>query len=278
MGDFANGIVFGIDPVAVQVGPLVLRWYGVFVALGIAVGIYVVLAEGRRRGLGEDSLYTCALWAILAGIVGARLLHVIDQADFYLQNPGLSLSLGQGGLAMWGAILGGVLATIVYGRLRHLPVARIFDAAAPALVVGQMIGRIGSLINGDAWGSTTNLPWGFIYTSPEALMPPTSLGVPTHPYPLYEIIWGLATLGVLLLLRGWLRTDGLLFLVYLVVYSVGRFSLSFVREEPLALMGFQQAQVIAVITLALALPVLVYRLIVYEMLAHHEQAARAVEA
>src|SRR4051794_10908069 len=120
-----------VDPVLVQVGSVVVRWYGLAIATGIALGIYVALREARRLGIGEDPTYNCALWGVFGAIVGARLFHVVDRIDFYLQNPGAILALQQGGLAIWGGIFGGLAAGALYCRIAKLPVARVADAAAP---------------------------------------------------------------------------------------------------------------------------------------------------
>lgn len=260
MQDYAAGIVIAIDPVAVRLGPVSLRWYGVLIALGITAGLYLALREARRRGMDEDAVYSAALWAIVAGVLGARLFHVVDKLDYYLQNPYLLISLGQGGLAMWGGIFGGLLAVWLYSRRHGLPALRLADAATPGLLVGQMIGRIGSLVNGDSWGAPTNLPWGVVYTHPDAALPAMSQGIPTHPYPAYELLWCLLVLGLVWPWRNRLSVDGVLFAAYLLLYSAGRFFLTFVREEGAFLFGLQQAQVVAAATFLVVLPWLVWLL------------------
>jgi len=258
--DYVGGIVIGIDPVILRLGPVSLRWYGLMIALGLTAGLYLALREARRKGLDEDVVYSGALWSILGGIVGARLFHVVDKLDFYLQNPYLLISVGQGGLAIWGGILGGLLVATVYARRRGLPALRLADVATPGLLLGQMIGRVGCLINGDSWGSPTSLPWGIVYVHPDASLPAASQGIPTHPYPAYEILWDLLIFGLLWRLRGRLQVDGALFAVYVLLYSAGRFALTFVREEGAFLFGLQQAQVVAAGAFLVALPFLVYLL------------------
>jgi phosphatidylglycerol:prolipoprotein diacylglycerol transferase len=258
--EFTEGFVIGIDPVLFRLGPISLRWYGVMIALGITVGVYLALREARRKGVDEDVVYSAALWSILGGIVGARVLHVVDKLDFYLQNPAHLFSLAPGGMAIWGGVLSGLLVMNVYARSRHLSALRLADIAAPGLLLGQVVGRIGNLINGDAWGAPTSLPWGLVYVHPDAMLPPASVGIATHPYPLYEIAWGLLVFGLLWQLRERLQVDGALFAIYVLLYSAGRFALTFVREEGLFLFGLQQAQVIAAGVFLVALPFLVYLL------------------
>jgi phosphatidylglycerol:prolipoprotein diacylglycerol transferase len=249
-----GGIVIAVDPVLFQVGELAVRWYGLMIALGIALGVAVALREARRVGVSEDATYSCALWGTLGALVGARLFHVLDRVDFYLQNPAAALAVQQGGLAVWGAVIGGLAAGSLYCRLAGLSTARISDLAAPALLVGQIVGRVGSLVNGDAYGAAFDAPWSLVYVHEAALIP--DLGEPTHPYPLYEMAWNAVVLGLLWRWRLRPLPPGTLFALYLALYAVGRFALSFVRQEALVVVGLHQAQLIAIVVLAASIPVL----------------------
>ncbi len=250
-------LVIAIDPVIVRLGPLAVRWYGLMIALAIALGVSLALREARRKGLDEEKAYATALWGVVGAIVGARLFHVVDRLDFYLQNPTLILAVQQGGLAIWGGIIGGLAGGLLYARLSRLPLLPALDAAAPGLLLGQTVGRLGCIINGDAAGGPSTLPWSFVYVHPDALAP--ELGQPTHPYPVYEMLWNALVLGLLWRLRLRPQADGLVFLTYLSLYALGRFFLTFVRQEQVVLLGLQQAQVISLVVFLVATPLLLWR-------------------
>lgn len=246
-------ITIGLDPNLPTLGPLTPTWHGLFTLLAVVAGIAVALILARRAELPEEQVYATALWGIPGGIIGARLVHVIDQWPYYAANP--AAILGLSGTSLYGALLGGALAGALYARVKGFPVGRMADVAAPAMLVAQIIGRIGCLINGDAYGSPTSLPWGIVYTHPNAAAP---LGVAGHPAPAYEILWDLIVLGVLWRLRGKAGKPGALFFLYLVLYSAGRFFITFWRENTVVAMGLQQAHIIALLIMAVGLPALLY--------------------
>ncbi len=244
-------ITIDIDPVVFAS----IRWYGIFLALAIAVIVVWAWRAAKRAGISEEVIYTGALYAIPAGIVVSRLLHLIDLQvtgrENYFVHPGRIIGLE--GLTIFGAILGATLATWVYSRMKGLSFGRLVDLAAPGIVLGQAIGRVGCTINGCCYGTPTNLPWGFVYLHENSYAP---LGVPFHPTTVYEIFCHLIIFGVLLGLRGRLKPDGSLFLIYFTLFSIVRFSLSFLRDGTAFLGGFQQAQIIALLVLAVTIPLL----------------------
>lgn len=253
-----KGIVINVDPVIMRFGNLELRWYSLLIMVAVIVAAVVAMREVRKRGIRPDEVLSLLPWLLIAGLVGARLFHVVDRWEYYAGNPLLIFQLQQGGLAIWGALVGGAIATVVYARVRHLSLGCLADAMVPALLTAQIIGRFGCIINGDAYGGVTSLPWGFIYVHPNALIPANLVGVPTHPYPVYEIIWNALTLALLLRTGRHLKKDGLLFLGYLAMYSLGRFTLSFVRQENIWFWGLQEAQVLAMVVMVVSATLLIY--------------------
>lgn len=247
-----------LDPNLLAIGNYVVAWHGIFTFLAVVAALVMAVKLSPKAGLLKDDIYAVALWAIPGGIVGARLFHLIDYWEFYLANP--TLILGFQGTSIYGAILGGAGAGALYARLKGLPVGRIADLVAPALLVAQIIGRIGCVINGDAYGSPTDLPWGLIYTHPKAFLPPNWIGtVSTHPTPVYEMIWdGIVLFAVWRLWRR-LRPEGSLFVFYLTMYSFGRFFLTFLRQDRVIVAGLQEAHLISLLVLLIGVPYLAYR-------------------
>ncbi len=245
-------IRFGLDPIIVQFGHLQIGWYGVFIGLGIAVAVWLTAREAKRRGILPDAIYDGALWVVIAGIIGARLFHVIDNWTFYAANP--AAIFGTAGLAIYGALIAGVTALLIYTMLRKLPFWRMLDAAAPAIPLAQAIARIGCFINGDNYGVPTNppLPWNVTWANPNAMVPDRTVAY--QPAQLYEGLWDLVVFAIVWRLRTRVKTDGVLFLIYATLYSFGRFFISFVREDNIYFWNLRQAQIIALAVMLVAIP------------------------
>ncbi|MBI4303240.1 MAG: prolipoprotein diacylglyceryl transferase [Chloroflexi bacterium] len=253
-----NGIVINIDPMALQIGHFMLNWYSIIVMLAVIAAVVISVRESKRKGISTETIYSLVPWVLVGGIVGARLFHVIDRWENYAANPLQAFALWQGGLAIWGALAGGGLAAVIFARLKQIPFGLLADTLVPGLLVAQIIGRFACIIDGDAVGGATTLPWAFTYVNPNAMVPAGLLGVPVHPYPVYDQLWNLAGLAIALKLRRRLKTDGLLFLSYLSIYAVGRFVFTFVRQEKIWFWGLQEAQVVAIAILVISVAAIFY--------------------
>ena len=254
-------ITINIPPVLFSLGPFVLSWHGLFIVIAIIAAVWLSSRLCVRAGLSADQLFSIAIWAVPGGVIGARLVHVIDYWDVYIARPATIFALWEGGLAIWGAILGGIITTIVYAWVRRFSIAAYMDQIAPGLILAQAIGRIGDIINGEHFSALTNLPWAVVYTHPDS---PAFGRLPSHPAVAYEMLLDLLILGILFRMWGKLRPDGALFLVYLILYSVGRFFLSFLRlDSNTVFLWLNQPQWICLIVLAVAVPLLVYRRAAY---------------
>jgi phosphatidylglycerol:prolipoprotein diacylglycerol transferase len=250
------------DPILAQLGPFELGWHGILTALALFVG--VLFAERLARGKLPDGMVTSVVpWAVVGAIIGARLFHVADHWSFYSAAPLSILAVWEGGIAVYGAFIGGVVAGVGYALLHGFPVRQLLDVAAPAMLLGQAIGRIGCFINGDATGAACGSPAcaliSVTYTNANDLLPDQLRGVPTHPYPLYEIAGCLLVLAVLWMIRPRLQQQpGTLFLAGMAGYAVVRFVLAIFRDENIVAFGLQQAQILSLATMLLAVGMLVW--------------------
>ena len=156
-------ITISIDPVIFSIGHVMIRWYSLIVTLAIVVGVGIAWREAKRKGLAEKHFTDALIWVIAAGLIGARLFHVIDHwSHEYAANPIRALYIWEGGLAIWGAVIGGGIAVAVFAWRHKLPLGRLLDIAAPGLVLGQAVGRAACVITGDAMGRPTTGPFGFV--------------------------------------------------------------------------------------------------------------------
>lgn len=248
-------ITVSIDPIIFSIGHFHLRWYSVIVMLAIGIAFWLVTREAVRKGFSKEAIYDLAVWVVMGGLIGARLFHVIDHwPDVFSKDPGRIFAVWEGGLAIWGGIVGGFVPLVIYGRRQRWNLARLLDAFAPGVVLGQAIGRFACIITGDSVGKPTSGPFGLAYTSPEAMVP--QLGVFYTPTPVYEILLNTAIFAVLWRLRKPNLPDGALFLIYLSLYSIGRFFITFMSSYREFAFGLNQAQVMSLIGLIIALPLL----------------------
>jgi phosphatidylglycerol:prolipoprotein diacylglycerol transferase len=245
----------GIDPTIAEFGSFAIGWHGVLMFLGIVVGVVLTLRLAKKAGLAEDTIITGAIFAVVLGLIGARLVHVIDSWEIYSKDLVKILAFHEGGLAWYGGLIGGIVAVVIYARVKKFSLGRFADAAAPGVILGLSIGRIGCTINGDAAGTPTSLPWGLVYTHPDSFAP---LWVSTHPAPVYEILWNIAVVGLLLWLRGKIKPEGSIFLVMLAAYSFGRFIISWSRDEGAVLGPLHQSHIISLVLFVVAVGLLIY--------------------
>ncbi len=246
-------ITIDIDPIAFSIGPFSIAWYGIFVALAVLTLVSCSLWQVRGDSkVSRDTIINMALVGIPSGIIFSRLLHILDRWDYYSQH--LGEIIGGSGLTIWGAVLGATLGVWVFSLIRKHPFGYVTDLVAPGIILAQAIGRIGCIINGCCYGVHTDIFCAIVYTNPESLGP---IGVAVHPTQFYEIIYNLIVFGVLLKLKGKFTSDGSLFLIYLSLYSLWRFGIDFIREGNPLLFGLHEAQLISIVVLAIAIPILV---------------------
>jgi len=246
------------DPFIFHLGGLAPRWYGVLLAAGILIAILVTRRQLALRGRDPALAGEVAVWAVPFGVVGARLYHVVTDWSAFSGHLGNIPRIQQGGLGIYGAILGGALGAAIGARRAGVPLLVILDCTAPGTALAQALGRFGNYANQELFGGPTNLPWG-LEIDP-AHRPAKYLNDATfHPTFLYESIWDLIVMVVLLrVARRWRRhPPGYVLALYLALYSLGRFFVEGLRVDPAHEIGpFRLNQVVAAVVFALSLAVL----------------------
>ena len=250
-----------IDPVAIALGPLQVHWYGVIIGLAIILALYIAIRETEKRGLDKDVFMDLMLWAIPIAILSARLYYVIFEWNYYSQNPGEIIAIWNGGLAIHGALIGGVITAIVFTKKRQVSFWQLVDIAAPSIILGQAIGRWGNFINQEAHGGEVTRAFLENLQLPEFIINQMYInGAYYHPTFLYESIWNFVGFILLILLRKVNLRRGEMFLSYVIWYSVGRFFIEGMRTDSLMLTeSLRMAQTISAVLIIAAVVVLLYR-------------------
>ena len=228
------------SPVIFEAGPFALRYYGLFIALGIVVATWLTGRELERKGydgvLALDSLF----YIVPLGFVGARAYHVITDYDLYAGDPFPAVfEVWNGGLGIYGGVVGGFIGLLIFARIRGISPLMLADAIAPGLVLAQAIGRWGNYFNQELFGRPSDLPWA-IRIAPENRPVEFADAEAFHPTFLYESIWNaLVCLALLWIARRFAERlrNGDLFLLYMSLYSVGRFFVESLRIDPAFLIG-----------------------------------------
>ncbi|MDA1189391.1 MAG: prolipoprotein diacylglyceryl transferase [Chloroflexi bacterium] len=257
-------IEIGIGPnlVDVQAGiHWLISWHGFFSFIAVGTAVYLVGRWAPMRGIDPDVIYSIALWAIIGGFIGARFVHVIDNWSIYSGNVGQMFAIWSGGVGVWGGILGGFIGGAIYAYINKHPIGVIADLTAPAMLIVQTIGRLGDIVNGEHCAKATDWFIGFVWTNPDSLASSCANGVGSgvHPVIAYEMIWNMIALGIIWKLRGRIKPDGMLYALYLALYSIGRFAVTFARDDKVWALGMQEAHYIALVTLAITVPLLAFK-------------------
>lgn len=239
-------------PIFLRLGAVTIRFYGIMMAAGFVAAIYIARKESLRKGLGPGCVVDFASYAIISGIVGARLYYVMLNIGYFWGQPLDIIKLWQGGLAFHGGILGGFLTGIWFAAKRKIPFWKFADIVAPGLILAQAIGRAGCFLNGCCYGRETTVPWAVTFRHPESS---ALLNVPLHPAQLYEMAGNLGIFFFLWGIRKKKMPDGYVFLLYAITYSLLRFGIEFFRADSMYPGGLNLAwaQVMAVVTIAAAL-------------------------
>ena len=252
-------------PILFQFGPLTIYSFGAFMALAALSAAWVVHAELKRRGYNTELASTIVFAAAIGGLLGARLLFIIEEWDNFLAAP-VNYILTGAGFTWYGGFLGGVIAVSWVIKKHKIPWLVGADIAAPALALAYGVGRIGCHVAGDGdWGKITDVPWGVAYTRAIIGWADPNTGIPyppgvrVHPTPIYEFIEGVIVFGILWSLRKRNYTPGTIAWLYLILGGIARFVVEFWRINPSLAFGLSEAQWFSLILIILGFILLVTR-------------------
>ena len=255
-------IEIALDPNIIKIGGVLITWHGLFTAVGIFVGLNIVLRLTRIRHLDEDIIYTLALVAIPSGILGARGLFVIEHWSYFSKTPSEIIRINEGGISIWGALLAGVIVTVCFAKWRQYPLRNLLDITGLGMIIGLAIGRVGDLINGEHLAKATELPWGVVYTDPDSPAFAHSLAFGAHhPATTYEMLALAAVFFVLLpIFLGFLNQwAGITFALVAISYALIRYFLTEIRlDSPAVFNDFLAPQIIAGVIILIIVPIMIF--------------------
>lgn len=259
------GIVFNyIDPVAFNLGPLSVRWYGIIIAIGILLGYFVAQRALVKAGLHKDTLVDIIFYSALFGFIAARIYFVIFQWPYYAENPGEIIKIWHGGIAIHGGLIGGFIAGVIVCKVKNLNPFQIGDIVAPSIILAQGIGRWGNFMNHEAHGGPVSRAFLEQLHLPNFIIENMYInGQYYHPTFLYESIWDVAGFIILVNIRKHLKL-GETFFLYLTWYSIGRFFIEGLRTDSLMLTSnIRVAQLVSILLILISISLIVYRRIKY---------------
>ncbi|HDC5676867.1 TPA: prolipoprotein diacylglyceryl transferase [Staphylococcus aureus] len=260
-----GGIVFNyIDPVAFNLGPLSVRWYGIIIAVGILLGYFVAQRALVKAGLHKDTLVDIIFYSALFGFIAARIYFVIFQWPYYAENPGEIIKIWHGGIAIHGGLIGGFIAGVIVCKVKNLNPFQIGDIVAPSIILAQGIGRWGNFMNHEAHGGPVSRAFLEQLHLPNFIIENMYInGQYYHPTFLYESIWDVAGFIILVNIRKHLKL-GETFFLYLTWYSIGRFFIEGLRTDSLMLTSnIRVAQLASILLILISISLIVYRRIKY---------------
>lgn len=245
------GISMNINPVAFSLWGKDVYWYGILIAVGILAGLLVSTRLSKKEGLPDDTVIDVAIWSTPIAIICARLYYCIFSWDQYADNPWKIFYIWEGGIAIYGAVIGAVITAYLYCRVKKLSWRKVFDVCIVGVLTGQAIGRWGNFVNKEAYGTATNLPWRMeIYSGSQLIS--------VHPTFLYESLWNFIGIFVLLYINKRKKQDGETFFSYLIWYGIGRAFIEGLRTDSLYWGALRISQVVAVVTAIFGMCAIVY--------------------
>lgn len=240
------GLEFTINRVAFTVFGKEIYWYGIIICVGFILAALYLNFRVKKFGFTSDNLIDCMIICVPVGVVCARLYYVVFEWEYYSQHPAEIVAVWNGGIAIYGAVIGVLIALFAYSRFKKLSFAGLCDMAALGLLIGQCIGRWGNFINGEAHGGTTLLPWRMTIDA----------GSPVHPTFLYESLWNLVGFIALHFISKKRKFEGEIALLYVAWYGLGRAWIEGLRTDSLYIGSVRVSQLLAIISCVAAIAVL----------------------
>ena len=258
--------VLGIDPVAIQLGPLSIRWYGIIIASGILIGYLMAQSTAKKVGIKEETLIDLIIWCVVMAIICARIYYVAFEWEYYSQHLAEIPLIMNGGIAIHGGLIGAFLTGAILCRVKNLSFFQMVDIVAPGIILAQAIGRWGNFINQEAHGGPVSRSFLENIHIPDFIINQMQIdGVFYQPTFLYESIWNIIGFIILLLIRPHLKI-GETFFAYLIYYSIGRYFIEGLRTDSLMLTEYLRvAQVISIVIIIASIIFILYRRIRYDL-------------
>ncbi|MFD1639537.1 prolipoprotein diacylglyceryl transferase [Evansella tamaricis] len=255
------GTIQPLNPVALELGPITVYWYGLLIGLGAFLGYVLATREATKRGLPKELFADLLLYALPLAVIGARLYYVIFRWEQFADNPARAFAIWEGGLAIHGALIASVLTALIFAKKRGYSFWKIADIAAPSILLGQAVGRWGNFMNQEVYGGEVSRSFLENMMLPEFIINQMYInGAYHHPTFLYESIWNLIGVAILLYLRRVNMRRGEMFITYAIWYSVGRFFIEGIRTDYLLIGDFlRTAQVVSILTVVGGIILIIYR-------------------
>lgn len=252
-----------LNPIALQLGGLEIHWYGVIIACGVLLAVWLAMKESVRRGISDDHILNLVLWALPFALIGARTYYVAFEWPYYAQHPSEIIAIWHGGIAIYGALIASVIVFLIYCRVKWLPAWLVLDIAAPTVMIAQAIGRWGNFMNQEAFGAKTTLAYLRGLHLPEFIIQQMNIsGAYRQPTFLYESMWNVVGFILIMSIRhhkGWFK-QGEIFLSYVMWYAFGRFFVEGMRTDSLYLIpGLRISQALSIVLFVVALGLWIYR-------------------
>lgn len=250
-----------MNPEIFSIGNFSIRWYSVLILVGIVIGFILALREGKKFNLPEDFIFNLGFWVVVFGIIGARLYYVFFNFNLYRNNLIDIIKVWNGGLAIHGGIIAGLITLIIYSKIKKVNFLRVADIVVPSLILAQAIGRWGNFFNGEAHGPVTTLANLENLHIPSFIIDGMNIdGIYYHPTFLYESLWCILGFILIIIIRKYYKylKSGQLTCFYMMWYSIGRFLIESLRTDSLMLGDFKVAQLVSLLMFILGFIFFVY--------------------